>query len=337
MAADNPIIATDSPILDADGLIIASDGLIDGADCPIIAPDDPINAIDCPIIAPDSSIFTTDRQERAAALTPAGATSAQYLRANSLSLGCASPPAGYNPAMNTRLQNHLNMIGACLTVAHSDPYPSVWTGQPPADFEADLATLATDYHAIVAKAALAETAVGGAADAKAEAETALEDAAFLLAQGLANHFRKEGDLDRLGKVHVAKRDLTALRAQALVNQAAAIRDLGAATANEPKAAGRGVTAGRVASVAAALNEFSRVMSTPRGQIVNRSTLLREVESDVAALRVQVSALDELVGQFEGSEAGTRFVRAWKRARMIVDSGGGHTSPAPPTPAPTPPQ
>ena len=98
-----------------------------------------------------------------------------------------------------------------------------------------------------------------------------------------------------------------------------------------------MAAGRVAAVTAALNEFSRVMSTPRGQIMNRSTLLREVETDVAVLRVQVSALDELVGQFEGSEAGTRFVNAWKRARMIVDGGGGHTSPAPPTPAPTPPQ
>ena len=65
--------------------------------------------------------------------------------------------------------------------------------------------------------------------------------------------------------------------------------------------------------------------------------MREVESDVAALRVQVSALDELVGQFEVSESGARFVNAWKRARLIVDNGGGHTSPAPPTPGPKPPQ
>jgi len=47
-------------------------------------------------------------------------------------------------------------------------------------------------------------------------------------------------------------------------------------------------------------------------------------------------MDDLVVQFDGSEPGKRFIEAWKRARIIVDSGGGGgTSPTPPTP-PTPP-
>ena len=78
------------------------------------------------------------------------------------------------------------------------------------------------------------------------------------------------------------------------------------------------------------------MSTPRGQIVNRSALLKEVETDVAALLEKVSDMDDLVVQFDGSEPGKRFIEAWKRARIIVDSGGGGgTTPTPPTP-PTPP-
>jgi hypothetical protein len=77
------------------------------------------------------------------------------------------------------------------------------------------------------------------------------------------------------------------------------------------------------------------MSTPRGQIVNRSALLKEVETDVAALLEKVSDLDDLVVQFDGGDAGNRFKDAWKRARIIVDSGGGGgTTPTPPTP-PTP--
>ena len=118
---------------------------------------------------------------------------------------------------------------------------------------------------------------------KAEAETALEDAAFVLARALAVHFKKSGDLDRHGKVDVTKSEIMKLRTQELVNKTTAIRDLGTAAVSEAGAAGRGVTAARVAALTAAITGFSNVMSTPRGQIVNRSALLKEVETDVAAL------------------------------------------------------
>ena len=71
------------------------------------------------------------------------------------------------------------------------------------------------------------------------------------------------------------------------------------------------------------------MSTPRGQIVNRSALLKEAETDVAALMEKVSDMDDLIVKFDGSDSGKRFVEAWKRARIIVDSGGGGGTP--PTP------
>ena len=168
------------------------------------------------------------------------------------------------------------------------------------------------------------------------AETALEDAAFVLARALAIHFKKSGDLDRHGKVDMTKSEIMKLRTQELVNKTTAIRDLGTAAVSEAGAAGRGVTAARVAALTAAITGFSNVMSTPRGQIVNRSALLKEVETDVAALLEKVSDMDDLVVQFDGSDAGKRFIEAWKRARIIVDSGGGGgTSPTPPTP-PTPP-
>jgi hypothetical protein len=40
---------------------------------------------------------------------------------------------------------------------------------------------------------------------------------------------------------------------------------------------------------------------------------------------------------DGTDAGKRFIEAWKRARIIVDTGGGHgsTPPTPPTPPTTP--
>ncbi len=238
--------------------------------------------------------------------------------------------------MNLRLQNQLNMVGACLTVAQSPDYKPVWDGKDPADFGTDLAQLQTAYGALAAKAAQAEAATGGAADAKAVAETALEDAAFVLARALANHFKKSGDLDRHGKVDLTKSEIMRLRTQELVNEATAIRDLGAAAVAEAGAAGRGVTAARVATLTAAITSFSKVMSTPRGQIVNRSALLKEVETDVAALIETVRDMDDLVAQFDCGEPGKRFMEAWKRARIIVDLGGGHANGGtPPTPPPAP--
>ena len=230
--------------------------------------------------------------------------------------------------MNLRLQNQLNMVGACITVAQSSGYKPVWNGKDPADFGADLTKLQADYGAITAKAAQADAATGGASDAKSVAETVLEDAAFVLARALANHFKKTGDLDRLGKVNVSKSEIMKLRTQELVNKTtAAVAEAGAA--------GRGVTAARVAALTAAITAFSSVMSTPRGQIVNRGALLKELETDTAALMESVGSMDDLALQFDGTDAGKRFVEAWKRARIIVDTGGGHATPPTPLP-PTPP-
>jgi hypothetical protein len=240
-------------------------------------------------------------------------------------------------AMNLRIQNQLNMAGACITVAQSPDYKPVWDGNPPTDFGTDMTKLQTDYGAVTAKAAQADAATGGAGDAKSVAETALEDAAFVLARALANHFKKTGDLDRLDKVDVSKSEIMRLRTQELVNKTTAIRDLATVAVGEAGADGRGVTAARVATLTAAITSFSNVMSTPRGQIVNRGALLKEVETDTAALVTSVSDMDDMVLQFDGTEAGRRFIEAWKRARIVMATGGGHTPPTPPPPAPpTPP-
>jgi len=239
--------------------------------------------------------------------------------------------------MNIRLSNQINMVGACITTANTTENTAVWNGNPPLDFTTDIAQLQTDYTSVTAKAALADSATGGAGDAKAQAESALEDAAFILARALANHFKKTGNLDNLGKVDLSKSQIVQLRQQDLLDKTTAIRDLGTATLPEPGAAGRGVTAARITTLTNAINAFTGVMNMPRGQIVNRSTLLKEVDTDTADLLEQVADMDDLVQQFDGTDAGKRFIEAWKRARIIVDTGGGHAStpPTPPTPPATP--
>jgi hypothetical protein len=237
--------------------------------------------------------------------------------------------------MNLELTGQIKMVGACITVANDNNNQPVWKGQPPLDFETDITALGAGYEAVLQKDALADGATGGAGDAKSQAETVLENTAFILARALANHFKKTGDLDHLGKVNFTKTDIVRLRNQDLLDQSTAIRDLGAATVAEPDAAGRGVTPARVAALTAAIGGFKAVMNNPRGQVVNRSTLKKEVATDVAALVSAVTDMDDLVMQFDGTDAGKRFIEAWKRARNIVISGGGHNAaPAPTPPSPT---
>ena len=118
-----------------------------------------------------------------------------------------------------------------------------------------------------------------------------------------------------------------------MNKTTASSDLAAAV-SEPNADKQSVTAARAAALTAGITAFSSVMNSPRGEIVNRSALPQEVETEVAALLDQTGDLDDLALQFDGTEAGQRFNEAWKRARIIVDSGSGHSTP-PVTPTPTP--
>ena len=233
-----------------------------------------------------------------------------------------SPPkpfVNHHQNMNLELTHDITMVGACLNVANDKNYITVWKGQPPADFEADILAAGVDYEAVLQKDALADAATGGAGDAKALAEAVLENATYMLARALANHFKKTGNLDALGKVDFNKTDIVRLRNQDLVDQSTAIRDLGTAAQAEPGAA--------------AIKGFKDVMNNPRGQVVNRSTLKKEVETDVAALVTDVTDMDDLVLQFDGTDAGKRFIEAWKRARIIVDTGGGHSNTPTPPPAP----
>jgi hypothetical protein len=53
----------------------------------------------------------------------------------------------------------------------------------------------------------------------------------------------------------------------------------------------------------------------------------------------MARMDDCFLQFDSTDVGKRFIEAWKRARIIVDTGGGHsnggTPPLPPTPPATP--
>jgi len=224
--------------------------------------------------------------------------------------------------MRLKLSTHLGMVRACVAVAQSSDYKPVWSGNSPSDFGAFVARLIGDYDAVTAKATLVERAAGGAADAKAAAEAAVVEAAFIVARALRLHFKRSGDLERRALVDLSRSDIGRVRSQHLLVRANAIREIGAAVVGQPGAEGLGITSELIDSLGSAIANFAAVLGAPRSQIVNRATLLREVEDDVAALIGTLEDLDDLVVQFARTPEGRRFVSAWRRARMIVDLGGG---------------
>lgn len=130
--------------------------------------------------------------------------------------------------------------------------------------------------------------------------------------------------------------ITRLRNQDLLAKTTEIRDFAVAAQAEPGAAGRGVTAARIAALSAALAAFTVAVNAPRTQVATRSSLLRELETDVAGLMESVAALDDLVLQFGGTPGGRHLIESWHRARVIVDAVGSRTTAAIPTPlAPAP--
>ena len=234
--------------------------------------------------------------------------------------------------MNDRITNHLNMMGAVINVANSNAHRNVWMGQQPTDFGPDFSAFSGEYASIVAAAAAAYAAADGPADAKTLAEDALESIAYTLARACCVHFGKSGDLTRRAQVDFTKSQITRLRDQALVTTSTLIRDIANDASSENGAQNRGVTSTRIASLTAAIDAFTALLSAPRGQIVNRKVMIREVETRAAALYARLPDLDDYVLQFDGTPEGLLFIAAWKEARNIIDAGHGPgETPTPPTP------
>lgn len=236
--------------------------------------------------------------------------------------------------MNDILTNRLTMVGTCLTLAQSAQHSPVWTGQPPLDFGTDLAALAIDYGAATVLASQYNSAITGPADAKDVAETLLEQLSHQLARALANHYKKTGDLTNRAKVNVSLGTIQKKRDQHLHAFGIEVRDLAQGASAHADAVNRGITAARIAALTAAVNNFGTLLNAPRGAIVNRSALGRELETVIAGLVEDVTDMDDLALQFDATEEGRAFIAAWKQARIIVDAGHGPGE-APPTPPPPP--
>lgn len=235
--------------------------------------------------------------------------------------------------MEREQQNRLNMIGACLNLVQSPEHRPTWENKDPLDFTADVAALATLYAAARDTAQKIQTPTTGVTQSKADAETVLEERAFLLSAALRNHFKKTDDAENYAKVNYSKSAIQSLRHQDLVTTTRIIRDCGTAALTHADAGKRGITTAKVTALTEAIDAFDALLAAPRHKINDRSAYVRELVTQLAACLTQMEDMDDLVLQFAGTADGDRFIVAWKQARIIVDAGGGPGEEEPPTPTP----
>ena len=248
--------------------------------------------------------------------------------------------------MNDNTSNKLDMAKACITLVEKPESIIIWQGQPPLDFAADFARMKQTYTGLRGLAIAADTDNSGDADAKSDAEDALEALALQLAAALRNHFKKTGNTSDRAKVTFPKRALVRLRDQILITRCTEIRDLAMQARDESGAQGRGVTQAKITALTAAIALFDDLQRKPRTSIGSSATKRRELVTGVADLIEQLADLDDLVAQLEPTapsapsvtgrspEAVAAFIADWKRQRKVIDAGHGPTEedqqPTPPT-------
>lgn len=120
---------------------------------------------------------------------------------------------------------------------------------------------------------------------------------------MALHFKKTGNLTDRAKVDVPISGIRRLRDQNLLALAADIVTLANTAKTETGATDRGITTARITDLTTAISAYETALNAPRSQIVNRSALLRELETQVAGLLDALSDLDDLIIQFGGTPAG----------------------------------
>lgn len=237
-------------------------------------------------------------------------------------------------AMTDVLTNQTNMIDTAIKLAKRPEHRAVWENQAPLAFGIELAALEIALADALEFATAAYSATSGTTDQKAAAEDALEDTAYPVTRALASFYRKTGDFVNLAKVNVRKSAIVRLRDASLTMKCTEIRDLAQAAVGEAEATARGITAEMVDGLTAAIDAFETRRNTPREAIADRSAMRRELKTVVAGLMQDIAGLDDLVLQFNKTEAGRLFIAAWKAARIIVDAGHGpgeEETENPPTP------
>jgi len=228
--------------------------------------------------------------------------------------------------MNQMQTNRVTMFKTTVAVLN-DNQP-VWSGM--ALFVSAVQDFNDVISAIDHSAQTQETPTRGAAVDKHSARESLEDVLFLTCQALGVIGHNAADNDLLALVDLTPTSLHRLGAEELANRATTILDR--ANAKKTELAALHVTQANLDELTQALEDFKSSKEKPREAVATRAAETQSLTSLIRqANDILRNRIDPMVNLFLRSDS--KFVAAYRSARVVVDRPATHASPKPPTPTP----
>lgn len=238
--------------------------------------------------------------------------------------------------MKDEFTNRLGMFDTTLLNLNKPANKPIWFEQAPAVFTTKVAAATTAVVDLRKFCAQQSTDITGAAvDKEREGKEAIA-VAHQLSRALVTWFRDQADETNATKVDMPESGWRRLRDLEQVDLGRLVRDLAQGVVSGPKAAdavGYGITAAAVTSVNKEVEEYAAVVSAPQLSIADRKSLTQQMRDRFNVVEGKFVALDDMILQFNGTEAGRALIASHQAARIIRDLGAGPGTPPPAPPAP----
>ena len=137
--------------------------------------------------------------------------------------------------MKLVLQTKLHMAGGCFKVAYDPEFRPVWENQTPLAFGLEIERLRALYDELNARSAKVKVTGPGAREAKLAVENELCGLAHVMAQAVAFHAKKAGQVERAAQADLSRSDVQRGSMQQRVDIAAAVLDLASSVVDQPGA------------------------------------------------------------------------------------------------------
>ncbi len=198
---------------------------------------------------------------------------------------------------------------------------------------ADMVTRLQDLTSSIQEASGVQgSALTGIAGGKRRKRMEMMKQAIAIAGDVHSLAVKNSDAAMQAKVDVQITDLVRMGETEIAPRCQEVHDL--ANTNAAALAPFGVSAGDIAALQSAIDDYKTLLSKPREAIGARKEVTGNIADDEAtADKLLNDELDKSMTKFETKNAA--FFGEYTTARMIIDLGGRHEKPAKPTTPPKP--
>lgn len=235
--------------------------------------------------------------------------------------------------MKDEFTNRLGMFRTTVDMLFRPENNPIWNGQPPLRFAARTAEAASATNALEQFCQQQGIVITGSAVDKDREETALESAAYVLGQAVAECCRALGNEADAAACAFSRTRWRQMRdATLLANARTVIQKAQSTLAAHPTEAGEcGITGAAITALTQQAEDYETLISAPQQAIAGRKGLTVQLRDRFNAVEAIFQSMDGLVDQF----ANKNFVEGYKAARVVRDLGAGPGDPEPPPPSPLP--